>query len=189
MAGNFLTASARIGAVSFVALLLSPDAGAQQLDIGINPVNFQVYIWRKTNEYRTSQVQPALRVPSYTLRKAAQGYAEFLARTNQTGHNADGSDPGQRIKAAGYDACFWAENVYNQWDTPNLVPWQKAADGAMKSWRESPPHEANLKNPKAKQLGVGVAAWKHEDKNYYKVVQVFGDDCKAPPPKKLRKPS
>ena len=42
----------------------------------------------------------------------------------------------------------------------------------------APGHAANMRDGRAKRLGVGVAAWGHGDRNYYKIVQVFGDDCR-----------
>lgn len=161
-------------------LAIPVAAQAQQFDIGIDPINFHVYVWKQTNEYRAANGQAKIPFTPYRLHQAAQKYAEYLARTNTTGHTADGRDAGERLRAEGYQPCYWAENVYDQWNS-SPVSWQNAADGAMNFWRNSPEHAANMRNPRAKQLGVGVAAWKHGDRNYYKVVQVFGDNC-APPP-------
>jgi uncharacterized protein YkwD len=162
------------------ALAITPTAQAQQLNIGINPVNFHVYVWNKTNEYRASHGQARIPFTPHLLIQAAQKYAEYLARTNTTGHTADGRTAGQRLMAEGFQPCYWSENVYEQWNSPQLASWQNAAEGAMNFWRNSPGHAANMRDPRAKRLGVGVAAWKHGNRNYYKVVQVFGDDCRPP---------
>lgn len=160
------------------AASLTPDlASAQQLEFGINPANFGVVIWNHTNAYRQANNLPRLE-RDYDLAQAAQKYADYLARTNTTGHHADGGTFQVRIAAEGFQACASAENVYEQWSTPNLAAWRDAVAGAMDSWRNSPGHAANMKDPALKRLGVGVAAWKHGDRSYYKIVQVFGDDCK-----------
>jgi uncharacterized protein YkwD len=168
-----------------LAIVMGYGAGwgnvqAQQLDIGINPVNFHVYVSNRTNEYRLFQAQARIPATPPRLRQAAQKYAEYLAQTNTTGHNADGRNAGERLRAEGFQPCYWSENVYQQSNSLQMASWQNAADGAMIFWRNSPDHAANMRDPKAKRLGVGVAAWKHGDLHYYKVVQVFGDDC-APP--------
>jgi len=169
-----LVAIAAVGS----ALVSIMPASAQQLDMGVKPPNFSVVIWNHTNAYRQANGLPKLE-RDFDLGQAAQKYAEFLASTNTLGHNADGLDPGVRIAAEGFQACYWSENVYEQWSSPTLVPWRTAAAGAMAFWRNSSGHAANMKNAKAKRMGVGVAAWKHGNQSYYKVVQVFGDDCRA----------
>ena len=151
-------------------------ARSQLLDVGVNPANFSVVIWNETNAFRQGSNVPKLQ-RDFSLGKAAQGYANYLAQTNTMGHNADGRDPGARIAAAGFKACYWSENVYEQWASPGPVAWRDVAAAAMRSWKTSPVHAANMKAAEARQIGVGVAAWKHGDRNYYKVVQVFADDC------------
>ena len=164
---------------SWIALCLpalSTQAAAQQLDMGVKPPNFAVVIWNQTNAYRQSSNQAKLE-RDFDLMRAAQKYADYLATTNTIGHDADGRDPGARIAAEGFQACHWAENVYEQWSSPALAPWRAAAAGAMDFWRNSSGHAANMRDAKATRLGVGVTAWKHGDRSYYKIVQVFGDDC------------
>lgn len=167
---------------SFASLLAHTSAGqAQELQFGINPINFGVVIWNHTNAYRAMFNAPKIGAFfGAPPRRAAQKYAEFLARTNQTDHKADGRDAGQRLAAEGFNACYWGENIYDHPSTPQLASWQSAADAAMNFWRNSPSHAANMRDPRAKYLGVGVSAWKHGATNYYKVVQVFADDCRAP---------
>jgi uncharacterized protein YkwD len=165
-------------ALLLAAASLTPErANAQQLEIGTNPANFGVVIWNQTNAYRQANNLPKL-ARDFDLAQAAQKYADHLARTNTLGHNADGRTFGARVAAEGFQACASAENVYEQWSTPGLAAWRDAAAGAMNSWRNSPDHAKNMKDPALKRLGIGVAAWKHGDRSYYKIVQVFGDDCK-----------
>lgn len=169
-------AGAFTGVAACVVLGLGAAAPAQPRPFGTNPDTFAEFIRRETNADRTAHGQPGLQLEAHLVH-AAQKYADYQARTNTTGHQADGQDTGQRIVAAGFRPCYWAENVYERWDRPLLAPWQDAAEGAMRSWRSSPGHARNLRDPRARYLGVGVAAWRHGDRNYYKVVQVLADDC------------
>ena len=133
----------------------------------------------ETDAYRSSHGAPPL-VQSAPLMQAAQQYAEFQARTNTTGHTADGRSVEQRILATGaYKPCYYAENVFEYWSQPTVAVPPVVVDAAMQFWKNSAGHEANLRNVRAKHIGVGVAAWTHSGRNYYKVVQVFGDDCGA----------
>lgn len=156
----------------------STSGVSQQLDIGVNPANFSVVIWNETNAFRQTSNVPKLE-RDFSLGKAAQGYANCPAQTNTIGHNADGRDPGARIAAAGFKACYWSENIYEQWASPSPDAWRDVAAAAMRCWKTSPIHAANMKASQAIQIGVGVAAWKHGDRNCYKVVLVSGDDGRA----------
>ena len=112
------------------------------------------------------------------LTQAAQQYAEFQARTNTTGHTADGRSVEQRILATNaYKPCYHAENVFEYWSQPNVASPATVVAAAMQFWKNSAGHEANLRNTRVVHIGVGVAAWTHAGRHYYKVVQVFGDDC------------
>lgn len=135
-----------------------------------------------TNAYRTDHgLKPLQRHAA--LMRAAQTYAEYLARNNSTGHGADGRNAMQRIAAAGaYKPCFAAENVFDYWSEPHVAEPAAVAEAAMRGWKKSPGHDANLRHRRAEQIGVGAAAWTHGDRHYYKVVQVFGDACDAARP-------
>ena len=159
------------------ALFAAHSSFAQQIPIDTSRVVRPIL--GATNNYRASLGVPAL-VQSAPLMQAAQQYAEYQARTNTTGHTADGRTVQQRILATNaYKPCFYAENVFEYWSQPNAAVPPTVVSAAMQFWQHSPGHEANLRNPKAKHIGVGAAAWTHAGRNYYKVVQVFGDDCGA----------
>ena len=51
---------------------------------------------------------------------------------------------------------------------------------AMELWKQSPGHWENLLRAPATHVGIGAAGWTHVGKNYFKVVQVFIDDCIPP---------
>jgi uncharacterized protein YkwD len=133
-------------------------------------------ILSETNSFRRSNGVSNLAASS-KVRAVAQSYAEFLARNNASGHEADGRTPGQRLAAAGMTNCTLAENVYEYWSQPNIAPWQTVASAAMNFWKGSPGHNANLRKADMTLLGVGSAGWTHEGRNYYKIVQLFTNNC------------
>lgn len=123
-----------------------------------------------TNTLRTGAGRPAL-VRNASLSTAAAAFAEFMARTDQYGHEADGSSPSSRAAGAGYDACIVAENIAYQFlstgfGTEELV--QTFLDG----WMDSPGHRANLLAPDITELGVAIARSARTGRYYG--VQLFG---------------
>jgi RNA polymerase sigma factor (sigma-70 family) len=82
------------------------------------------------------------------LDKAAQGHSDDMAARNYFDHvSPDGTDPGQRITAAGYHWSTYGENIAKGQSTPQAV---------MDAWMNSPGHRANILNCAFKELGVGV---------------------------------
>ena len=164
-------------ALAASVLLAANTAHAQQIPIDVSRVIRPIV--GETDAYRAGRGVPPL-VQSVPLMQAAQQYAEFLARTNTTGHTADGRSVRERIVATNaYKPCFQAENVFEYWSQPNVPVPPTVVSAAMQFWKNSPGHEANLRDVRARHIGVGVAAWTHSGRHYYKVVQVFGDDCAA----------
>lgn len=101
-----------------------------------------------TNAERAKQDCPALRFDT-RLRTAARWYSEDMLRYgawNHVGH--DGSDPGDRMRRAGYDTSGgWAENIAKGYSSPEAV---------MKAWMNSTGHRKNILNCDLRALGVGV---------------------------------
>jgi uncharacterized protein YkwD len=148
-----------------------------------------VWSWNQTNAFRQTNGLPALRLgPRQSI--VANEYAEFLARNNASGHEADGRDPAQRVAARGIKNCGVWENVYEYWSAPSIASWDMVAAKAMDAWKESRDHRDNLLRAQATHMGIGAAGWTHDGKHYYKVVQVFIDDCIPPgaPRKKVLRP-
>ncbi|OIK02239.1 sigma-70 family RNA polymerase sigma factor [Streptomyces monashensis] len=82
------------------------------------------------------------------LDQAAQGHSDDMAARNYFDHvSPDGTDPGQRITAAGYHWSAYGENIAKGQSTPQAV---------MDAWMNSPGHRANILNCAFKELGVGV---------------------------------
>ncbi|MGV9423179.1 CAP domain-containing protein [Streptomyces sp. NPDC003656] len=83
------------------------------------------------------------------LNKAAQAHSDDMAAHQNMSHTgSDGSDPGSRITAAGYQWSAYGENVAYGYSTPAEV---------MAGWMASPGHRENILNCSYKEIGVGLA--------------------------------
>jgi uncharacterized protein YkwD len=82
------------------------------------------------------------------LTAAAQGYADYLAAKNETGHYADGQSPDARIKQAGYEWASWAEN---------MALASSDAQATFAVWVNSSWHLANIKGDWV-HCGIGCRA-------------------------------
>ena len=99
------------------------------------------------------------------LNAAAQGHSDDLVAKNFFSHTgSNGSDPFQRITAAGYKFSGAAENIAAGGTT---------AAGAMNQWMNSPGHKANILNCGLVDLGVGFTKGVNDDYAGY-WVQDFG---------------
>ncbi|MFD9903414.1 sigma-70 family RNA polymerase sigma factor [Streptomyces sp. NPDC059063] len=82
------------------------------------------------------------------LATAAQRHSADMRARNYFDHTSpDGTDPGQRITAAGYKWSTYGENI---------ARGQQTASSVMKSWMNSEGHRANILNCSFKELGVGI---------------------------------
>ncbi|MHA5054352.1 CAP domain-containing protein [Streptomyces sp. SD15] len=83
------------------------------------------------------------------LSKAAQDHsADMASHSNMSHTGSDGSDPAQRITAAGYTWSTYGENVAYGYSSPEEV---------MAGWMSSPGHKENILNCDFKEIGVGLA--------------------------------
>jgi uncharacterized protein YkwD len=137
-------------------------------------------IVNETNAYRRQKGLAPLGQNAGASR-VAQAYAAYLARTNKTGHHADGRSPPGRLRAAGVTFCkFQGENWHLSWTRPKRASVGTAASKAMRFWKKSPGHERALRS-RSTEIGVGVAGWRHGNKWYYVEVQMFIDtSCLGP---------
>ncbi|MGC5341939.1 sigma-70 family RNA polymerase sigma factor [Streptomyces sp. DT24] len=82
------------------------------------------------------------------LDTAAQRHSADMVARNYFSHTSpDGTDPGDRITAAGYRWSTYGENIAKGQRTPADV---------MSAWMNSPGHRANILNCSFKEIGVGV---------------------------------
>ncbi len=109
---------------------------------------FQQAVLDATNAARAENGCPALRLDPQ-LNAAADGHSEDMAARNYFDHvSPEMNDPGDRIRAAGYPARGWAENIAAGYRSPEAV-----VDG----WMDSPGHRRNILNCAYEDLGVGFA--------------------------------
>ena len=119
---------------AFVAL--APTASTQ--------ANVALYV----NSHRRSRGLSALGT-SGALTNAAQLQANYMASTGRMTHTgAGGTTVGTRVTRAGYRWSMVGENI---------AYGQPSSSAVVYAWLRSPPHAANMFNPKFTQLGVGVA--------------------------------
>ncbi|MCG8488530.1 MAG: Ig-like domain-containing protein [Chromatiales bacterium] len=83
------------------------------------------------------------------LETAAQNHSTSMADNDFFSHTGlDGSSPGDRITAAGYNWRAYAENIAAGYNDEEAV---------MTAWLESPGHCANIMNTSVTEMGAGVA--------------------------------
>lgn len=83
------------------------------------------------------------------LREAARCHSLDMATQNYFSHTGlDGSDPGDRIGAAGYAATRWGENI---------AAGYRSAQQVVDGWMGSPGHCVNIMNRNYAHLGNGYA--------------------------------
>ncbi|MGV1014765.1 MAG: CAP domain-containing protein [Methyloceanibacter sp.] len=145
-------------------------AQAQQFDVS----GARGGIVAATNAYRAEKGLPALRENAGASR-VAQAYAFYLARTDKTGHRADGRSPSQRLREGGVKYCkFRGENWHRSWTRPKRASLSTAVGKAMAFWKRSPGHNRALRSAST-DIGVGAVGWKHGDRWIYTEVQLFID--------------
>jgi uncharacterized protein YkwD len=125
---------------------------------------------RQTNVFRATSKLPPLTV-NPTLADAAQRFAEYMASTEQYGHEADGRQPAERARAQGYEHCMIAENIALQFSTLGFDT-EELASRLVEGWVESPGHRRNLLLPQVVDIGIGIARSARTQRYY--AVQLFG---------------
>lgn len=123
-----------------------------------------------TNELRRENGLPALRANAQ-LARAAQGFADWMARHDDYGHEADGRSPTARARAAGYRDCMVAENISYQMRSRGFET-RDLAERLVSGWARSPGHRRNMLDEEAVEIGIAVAH-SGETSRYYGV-QLFG---------------
>lgn len=130
----------------------------------------ELQIVQQTNAFRREHKLGELK-PNAVLRAAAEGFARYLAKTNTFSHTADGRQPAERAKTAGYSYCLVAENLALNMDSRGFSSVQLATD-AVEGWKKSPGHRENLLRGPLTEIGVAIAKAPGEEK--YLSVQLFG---------------
>jgi uncharacterized protein YkwD len=123
-----------------------------------------------TNQFRREHDREPL-AHNTPLKKAAQAFADFMARTDRYGHYADGRKPAERVESQGYDACIVAENIAFQFNSRGFTT-KELARGLVEGWQKSPPHRKNLLDPDVTEIGVALALSRKT--GHFYAVQDFG---------------
>ena len=131
----------------------------------------EIAIVELTNAFRAGQKLGAVTVNA-KLTTAARAYAKYLADSGKFAHEADGRQPWDRTKAAGYSHCVVAENLASHLDSRGFET-RALATAAMEGWKNSPGHRANLVLPAVTEIGVGVVQASGPHPKFLSV-QLFG---------------
>lgn len=148
------------------ALVALSPAWAQRVD----PARVAQQVVAQTNGFRRAHGLAPTGVSAQLVR-AARGFAEHMARTDRYGHEADGREPVQRARAAGYDDCIVAENIAWRLRSSGYES-ARLAQGLFEGWRDSPAHRANMLDADVTETGVAVARSARSGRWY--AVQMFG---------------
>jgi uncharacterized protein YkwD len=123
-----------------------------------------------TNHFRAQHGRGELK-SNPELTRAAQDFADYLARTDTFSHTADGKRPSQRVREHGYSYCLVAENIAEEYNSSGFTT-QSLASALVTGWRHSPEHRKNMLDGDLEDLGVGVARSQRTGRYYS--VQDFG---------------
>lgn len=119
-------------------------------------------VGRALNAERTARgISPV--VHSAALSRAAERHARDMVDSGVFSHSgSDGSTPRSRVRASGFGACLYAENI--AWG-------QATVTDAMRGWMASPGHRANNLRRAVTHYGAAHAG----ERNYW--VVVFANQC------------
>jgi uncharacterized protein YkwD len=151
----------------FLAALACPAvAPAQRADLA----GTERLVLEATSEFRREEGVGAVR-PNAALAKAAQDFADYMARTDRYGHEADGRSPADRARSHGYDYCLVSENIASLYSSKGFRTAELARD-YVEGWKHSPEHRKNMLEAAATDIAVAVA---HSNRSgRYYAVQMFG---------------
>lgn len=139
---------AALAAAVFVVLFCLPAVGSAWKGPGnpLDPIEQEVV--NLVNQERESRGIPTL-IVNYSLQEAAWKHSEHMARNKVLCHSGCGDgDPASRIRATGYKAATWGENV---------ASGQRTSTQVMNAWMNSSGHRRNILNPDFTDIGVAYA--------------------------------
>jgi uncharacterized protein YkwD len=156
----------RVRAALLAAALVSAPAFGQRADV----LGAERLIVSGANAFRREEQLSPVKA-SAELAKAARDFADYMARTDRYGHEADGATPAERAKRHGYDYCLVSENIAYQYKSGGFRT-ADLAESFVEGWRNSPPHRKNMLEPAATETGAAVA--RSDRSGRYYAVQMFG---------------
>jgi uncharacterized protein YkwD len=146
----------------------STTRGAPDSSVDLKQTYGQIF--SLTNRFRAQHGRGELQI-NPELSRAAQEFADYLARTDTFSHTADGKRPSQRVREHGYHYCLVAENIAEEYNSAGFTT-TSLARSFVNGWRHSPEHRKNLLDRDLDDIGVGVA--RSQRTGYYYAVQDFG---------------
>lgn len=155
---------------STVITLSSEDVGPFRPEERPQIAEVETLVAQQTNEFRNKHKLRSVTTDE-RLQQTALSFAEYMARTDRYGHQADGQSPAERARAKDYPLCLIAENIAYHFATEGFETQQLAAR-AVDGWINSPPHRKNMLRKHVTEIGVGVAQSKKTGVFY--AVQLFG---------------
>lgn len=105
------------------------------------------------------------------LRKAARYFADYMARVDKFGHDADGNAPAARAQKFGYVYCIVTENIAYQYSSAGLST-AELVDRLFDGWKNSPGHLKNMLDPDVTETAVAIA--RSDRTEHFYAVQMFG---------------
>jgi uncharacterized protein YkwD len=143
----------RAAALAAIAvLLLLPQAGSAERYSRVKRVStLDSALVAQVNSFRAAHGLTTLRVSPF-LGAAARAHSTQMARLGYFSHNsANGSAFSSRI------ATYYTARGYRNWTVGENLLWASPDVGAaraLKLWLGSPPHRANLLNPRWREIGL-----------------------------------
>jgi uncharacterized protein YkwD len=140
--------------LSTLVVLAAPAAGSADPRRAVSPATqLQTALMSQLNVLRASHGLARLRV-SPALTTAATVHSTSMAKKGYFSHNsANGASFSQRI------ASFYPTRGYRSWSVGENLLWGSPDVGAvraLKLWLASPPHRANLLNPRWREVGLAA---------------------------------
>ena len=154
----------KLAAAAFLALAAPVRAAA-----GPDLQAVERLVVEGTNEFRREQGLDAL-ASSAGLQRAARYFADYMARTDRYGHQADGAEPADRATRLGYEWCQVSENISYQYTSATFATAELAAR-YVEGWKRSPGHRRNMVDRDDVHMAVAVA--RSRDTGRYYAVQMF----------------
>jgi uncharacterized protein YkwD len=162
----------RLAVVLFAcALALGLVAPAAHVRAAYSPDDQEQQIVGLINDYRSSLGLGSVSLAT-DLGEAAQHHSEDMATNNYFSHTlSDGSSPEQNIHDFGYSGNTWGENI---------AAGMSSASDALQTWKNSPEHDAILRDPDFSLVGIGRAYNADTQYGWYWTADFGGPEGSAP---------
>ena len=148
---------------------MDPTAEAARLGIDLNQGLSQ-------GQITAAPKQPLAFDPELT--DSARGHAKWMLETDVFSHTGvNGSDPGDRIEAAGYQLTGdwrWGENISWRGSTGTAEDQVKSIETQNDALFKSPGHRVNILQDDFREIGTGIVSGEFKQYNALMVAENFG---------------